>query len=288
MIKLLFINALRSIVKQMPYSFVNVLGMTIGVASVLMVLIWIAVETSYDKFHADHDRLYRVNLILRTPNKEINSPVINAPAGPEYKREFPVIENSVRFDVKSLSAIYNDKVTKLQVFYTDSTFFDLFTFELSEGDKNSCLESSQGIVLTEKASKKIFGSEDPIGKGVMIQGNTFIVTAIAKNPPANTSLQFECLAPFSIREKEAHVGWDGGLACFTYVRLIKGADPKSLEKQILEYMEGVINKRFREYGYALLPYLEKITDIHLNSETNDTEVDDELGGKGSKDRKSVV
>ena len=288
MIKLLLINALRSIVKQMPYSFVNVLGMTIGVASVLMVLIWIAVETSYDKFHTDHERLYRVNMILRTPNKDINSPVINAPAGPEYKREFPVIENSVRFDVNSLSAIYNEKVTKLQVFFTDSTFFDLFTFELTEGDKKSCLESSQGIVLTEKAAKKIFGSDDPIGKGVMIQGNTFVVTAIAKNPPVNTNLQFECLAPFSIREKESHVGWDGGLACYTYVRLIKGADPKTLEKQILEYMEVVINKRYREYGYALLPYLEKITDIHLNSETNDTEVDDELGGKGSKTKVFII
>jgi len=282
MIKLLFLNALRSLVKQMPYSFVNILGLTIGVASVLIVLIWIAVETSYDKFHKDHERLYRVNLILRTPNKDINSPVINAPAGPEYKREFPVIENSVRFDVKPVSVIFNDKATKLRVFYTDSTFFDLFSFELKEGDKKSCLESAQGIVLTENAAKKVFGSEDPIGKGVLISGNTFIVTAIAKDPPVNTSLQFECLAPLSIREKEAHVGWDGGLACYTYVRLINGADPKVLEKQILEYMEGVINKRYREYGYALIPYLQRISDIHLNSETNDTEVDDELGGKGSK------
>jgi putative ABC transport system permease protein len=282
MSKLLLINALRSLVKQMPYSFVNITGLTIGVASVLMIFIWISVETSYDKFQKDYDRLYRVNLILKTPNKDINSPVINAPAGPEYKREFPVIENSVRFDVQPVSVIYNDKATKLQVFYTDSTFFDLFSFGLKEGDKMSCLESSQGIVLTEKAAKKVFGSENPVGKGVMMSGNIFIVTAIAKDPPVNTNLQFECLAPFSIREKESHIGWDGGLACYTYVRLIKGTDPKALEKQILDYMEGVINKRYREYGYALIPYLQRITDIHLNSETNDAEVGNELGGKGSK------
>lgn len=282
MFRLLFDNALRSLVKQMPYSLVNITGLTIGVASVLMLLIWISVETSYDKFHKDHERLYRVNLILKTPNKDINSPVINAPAGPEYKREFPVIENSVRFDVKPVSVIFNDKATLLRVFYTDSTFFDLFSFDLAEGDKKSCLESSQGIVLTEKAAKKVFGSENPTGKGVMISGKTFIVTAIAKDPPVNTSLQFECLAPFSVREKESHIGWDGGLSCFTYVRLVKGADPKVLEKQILEYMEDVINKRYREYGYALIPYLQRIGDIHLNSETNDAEVDDELGGKGSK------
>ena len=281
MFRPLFRNALRSLIKQTPYSFVNITGLTIGVASVLLVLIWIAVETSYDKFLTDYDRLYRINLLLKTPNKDINSPVINAPAGPEYKREFPVIENSVRFDVQPVSVIYNDKVTKLRVFYTDSTFFDLFSFKLREGDKKSCLESTGGIVLTEKAATKIFGSEDPVGKGVMMSGNTFVVTAIAKDPPVNTSLQFECLAPFSVREKESHIGWDGGLACFTYVRLIKGSDPEILENQILDYMEGVINKRYREYGYALVPYLQKISDIHLNSETNDAETE-EPGGKGSK------
>jgi len=281
MFRLLFRNALRSLFKQMPYSFVNITGLTIGVASVLLVLIWIAVETSYDKFQKDYERLYRVNLILKTPNKDINSPVINAPAGPEYKREFPAIENSVRFDAKPVSVIYNDKVTRLLVFYTDSTFFDMFSFNLSAGDKKTCLESSQGIVFTEKAARKVFGSEDPVGKGVIISGNTFVVTAVAKDPPVNTSLQFECLAPFSVREKESHIGWDGGLACYTYVRLTEGADPKVLEKQILDYMEGVINKKYREYGYALIPYLQNISDIHLNSETNDTEAD-VPGGKGSK------
>lgn len=281
MSRLLFFNALRSLVKQRPYSLVNITGLTIGLAAVLIVLIWISVETSYEKFHKDYNRLYRVNLILKTPNKDINSPVINAPAGPEYKREFPFIENFVRFDVVPVSAVYEDRVTKLRVFYTDSTFFDMFTFNVLEGDKKSCLESSQGIVLTEKAVKKVFGSEDPIGRGLVISGNSFVVTAIAEDPPVNTSLQFECLAPFAVHEKGHHIGWDGGLSCYTYVKLTKGTDPELLEKQILKYMDGVINNRYREYGYALIPYLQKISDIHLNSETNDAEVDD-LGGQGSK------
>ena len=96
MIKVLIRSTIRSLVKQIPYSFVNILGMTIGVASVVVMIIWIALETSYDKFHKDGERLYRVSMILRTPNKDINDGAIYTPAGPEYKREFPVIEEMVR------------------------------------------------------------------------------------------------------------------------------------------------------------------------------------------------
>ena len=261
----------------MPYSFINIMGLTIGVTSVLLLIIWVSVETSFDKFHKDNERLYRVGLIIKTPNREINSGSINAPAGPEYKKEFPVIEKMVRLSPSQESVIYNDKITRLQVLYTDSTFFGMFSFDLETGDKTSCLESPQGIVLTEKAVKKIFGSENPLGKGIIISGKTFTVTAVAKDPPVNTSLQFECLAPLSVISKQAHIGWDGGMTCYTYLKMVKGTDPSLLEKQILTYMEGAINKKYREFGYALIPYLQKIGDIHLNSET-----DYDLGEKGSK------
>ena len=277
MIKILLRNSFRSLIKQMPYSFVNILGLTIGVTSVLMLIIWISIETSYDKFHKDSERLFRVGLIMKTPNREINGGSINAPAGPEYKREFPVIENMVRLSPSQESVIYNDKITRLQILYTDSTFFDMFSFDLETGDKTSCLESPQGIVLTEKAVKKIFGSENPLGKGIVISGITFTVTAVAKDPPVNTSLQFECLAPLSVISKQAHIGWDGGMTCYTFLRLIKGTDPSILEKQIMDYMEGAINKKYREAGYSLNPYLQKLSDIHLNSET-----DYDMGDKGSR------
>jgi len=277
MIKILFSNSFRSLVKQMPYSFVNILGLTIGVASVLVLIIWVSVETSYDKFHKDQERLYRVSMIFKTPNKDMNIGSINAPAGPEYKREFPVIEEMVRIDPEKESAGNNNKFSQLDALYTDKTFFDIFSFDIVKGDKKTCLESPQSIILTEKAVKKIFGSEDPLGKGIQISGNTFIVSAVAKDPPVNTNLQFECLLPFSIKEKRSHVGWDGGLTCYTYLKLIKGSDPSKLEKQILEYMEGVINKKYREFGYQMIPYLQKISDIHLDSKT-----DSDMGEKGSR------
>jgi len=122
MIKILIRNGFRSLIKQMPYSFVNILGLTIGVASVLVLIIWVSVETSYDKFHKDQERLYRVSMIFKTPNKDMNIGSINAPAGPEFKREFPVIEEMVRIDPEKESAGYNNKFSQLDALYTDKTF----------------------------------------------------------------------------------------------------------------------------------------------------------------------
>jgi putative ABC transport system permease protein len=274
-------NSFRSLINQRPYSFVNILGMTIGIASVLMLIIWISVETSYEKFNKDQERMYRIAHILRTPTKDMNEGSIYAPAGPEFKKEFPVIEESVRFVPYSQAVIYQDKTIELAVYYTDSTFFNLFSFELAEGDKKSCLASPQGIVITERGAKKIFGSGDPLGKEVFINGNTFTVTAVAKDPPVNTNMQFDCLAPVGrlIRNLQYPPNWEGGLTFYTYVRLIKGADYRLLEKQILEYLEGVVNKKYREFGYAIIPYLQKISSIHLDSKT-----DDDMGNKGNRGR----
>jgi putative ABC transport system permease protein len=277
MIKLLFRNGFRSLIKQMPYSFVNILGMTVGVGSVLVLIIWISAETSYDKFQKDKERLYRIAVIMKTPNIVYNEGSINMPAGPEYKREFPVIEEMVRVDPKIATAGYNNKFSQLNVLYTDRTFFNMFSFDLIKGDKKTCLDSPQSIVLSEKAVNKIFGTDDPMGKVILIAGNTFNVTGVAKDPPVNTVFQFECLLPISIEEKQYHIGWDGGMTAFTFIRLVKGADPTQLEKQIMVYMEGAINKTFRQAGFLLTPYLQKIRDIHLYSTTNRGDI----GEKGS-------
>ena len=279
MIKILLRNSFRALVNQKPYSYINIIGLTIGVSAVLLIIIWISVETSYDKFHKDSERLYRVALLLKTPNRDINTGSIYAPAGPEYKKEFPVIEEMVRFNPYTQPVSYNDKIFNLEVFYSDKTFFDLFSFVLIKGNKTSCLESPSDIVITEKSAGKIFGSEDPLGKMILISGKPFTISAVAKDPPVNTNMQFDCIAPLSVIEKQEHIGWDGGLTCYTYVRLIEGADPHLLEKQILEYMEGVINKKYREYGYAVIPYLQKISEIHLDSNT-----DYDMGEKGSRKR----
>lgn len=276
MIKILIQNGFRSLVKQFPYSFINILGLTIGLASVIMLVIWISVETSYDKFHKDGDRIYRVGMIMNTPNKIMDIAEVNAPAGPEFKKAFPAVENMVRFEIGEKSVIYNDKTVKLKVMYSDSTLLAMFSFDLLQGNRQTCLNSPSGIVITENTASRIFGKDDPMGRGLIISGETFTVAGVVKDPPVNTNMQFECIAPLSVISRSMYIGWDGGLSCYTYLKLIKGADLTALQKQITEYMEGAINKKYRQFGYSLNPYLMKIGDIHLHSEAQY-----ELGEKGS-------
>lgn len=279
MIKSLVRSSLRALVNQRPYSYINITGLAIGLSAVLLIIIWISVETSFDKFHKDPDRIFRVAHLMKTPNRDFNMGSIYAPAGPEFKRTFPVIEKAVRVNPYPESAIYNDKTYNLKIFYSDKEFFDLFSFDLKSGDKRTCLESPSGIVITEKTAGKIFGPDDPLGKTILVSGNALTVSAVAKNPPVNTNMQFDCIAPLSIKEKVEHVGWDGGMTCYTYLKLVNGTDPRILEKQILDYLENIINKRYREYGYAIIPYLQNIGEIHL-----DSKAEFDMGEKGSRSR----
>jgi putative ABC transport system permease protein len=170
MFRILLNNSLRSLISQRPYSGINIAGLSIGIAAVLMLIIWISVETSFDKFHLDSGRIYRVALNLRTPNKIIREGSINAPAGPEFIRAFPAIEEMVRLVPSQKAVISDDETYNLEILYADSTFFRMFSFDILVGDKSTCLQSPQGIVLTGKSAEKIFGSADPLGKTILISG----------------------------------------------------------------------------------------------------------------------
>ncbi len=269
-------NSLRFLLSRKLYSFINIAGLTIGITCVLLLALWVRIETSYDRSLRNYERIYRVGLVIKTPNREINSGSINAPAGPEFRENFPVVEQMVRFSEKVEPVEFNTKPGRLNVFYTDSTFFDIFSFRLLAGDIKTCLINPGSVVVTRSAVKRVFGIEDPVGKDLKMSGKLVTVTGVIDDPPVNSSLQFDCLAQLETLIKEAHVGWDGGLTCYTFLRLSEGADPVLLEKQILSYMDGVINNKYRSAGFSLTPYLQQIRKMHL-----DTSTEFDLGEKGS-------
>jgi putative ABC transport system permease protein len=276
MINFLIRNGFRSLAKQMPYSFINILGLTIGLASVIMILIWITAELNFDRFHKDGDRIYRVNMRFTTPNKQGNLAIINAPAGPEFKKAFASVENMVRLEIDDISGIYDEKTIKLKLMYADTTFNDMFPISLKEGNPEECMNDPLGIILTSKTAQRIMGTADPLGKHLLISGNNYTVKGVMADPPANTSFQFDALAPLSVRMKGAYVHWDGGFSCYTFLKLAKGSDLMVLQKQIDKYMEGAINNKYHPLGYSLDPYLQNIGDIHLYSDA-----EYEPGEKGS-------
>ncbi|MEZ5001159.1 MAG: ABC transporter permease [Bacteroidales bacterium] len=268
MIGSLIKSSYRAQVNQMPYSIVNIVGLAAGITCVVLILLWVIAETSFDNFHRDPESLYRINNISKSPNRESDMGMINAPAGPELTARFPEILQFTRLRPYELTVRAGETFHNLNVCYTDPQIFDILSFKMVEGNPERALQAPGNIVLTSSAAAALFGDENPTGKIVNIQGDNFTVTGVAEDTPYESSIQFDALVPVESLLRKAHVGWDGGLQCLTIVRLAKGTDIPKLEKEIMDYLEDVINSRMRQHGFSVNPYLQKMRDIHLGSETN--------------------
>ncbi|HKL66477.1 MAG TPA: ABC transporter permease [Bacteroidales bacterium] len=261
-------NSYRSIINQRPYSIINIIGLTIGLGAVILILLWIKAETGYDRFHPDHENIYRVNHLFRTPNRVMDMGGINAPAGPEFKERFPSIEEYVRCTAGQSHVKYKDDFYALDMMYADTNFFSMFNFPLLSGNKSSCLSAPDRVVLTRSAATKIFGTKYPVGEVISINNNDYVVSAIANDPPLNSSIKFEAVCLMSVLEARSHVSWDGGLRCQTFLRLSEGADTEKLLEDISDYLYDVINERFLKHGFEIVPYLQQMKYIHLGSTTD--------------------
>lgn len=176
------------------------MGLSIGIASCLLILIWIQNEVSYDKFHANYDNIYKV---MSYGEKYMIEGFDGSPGvlGPVIKDEVPEIINVVRIneiyggvELKYENHIYSEK----KGLFVDSTFFDVFTFPFISGNKESALANPFNIVFTEKMAKKYFGDEDPIGKTVIYQEASFTVSGVLKDPPDNSHLKFDFLVSINL------------------------------------------------------------------------------------------
>lgn len=234
----------------------------------ILILLWIKSETSYDRFHEGHENIYRVNHYMVTPKRTMNMGGINAPGGPEFKARFPVIQEYVRFRPSIASIKYRNNFFPVDFVYADTNFFSMLSFPLVSGNKFNCLSAPDKIVLSKSTANKIFGMEDPLNKVVEINNREFVISAVAEDAPVNSSIKFEAVAQFSIIENQSYVGWDGGLNCQTFLKLAPGASELLLRDDIKEYLYEVINERFIKSGFEIVPYLQAVRDIHLGSETD--------------------
>ncbi len=258
----------RSIINHRPYSLINIIGLATGLTFVILILLWVKAETGYDRFHTGYENIYRVNHIMKTPNRDINMGSINAPAGPEFKANFPVIEDYLRVRPLKADIKYNNNFYHVDIVYADSNFFNMLNFPLITGNKLTCLSAPDMIVLSHSTATRIFAGENPVNKIIEINNREFVVSAIAADPPVNSSIQFETVALMSILEQERYVGWDGGLECQTFLKLIPGSSVDKLLSDIKAYLFEVINESYLKGGFEIVPYFQPLRDIHLGSDTD--------------------
>lgn len=260
----------RTLRRKPLLAFINIGGLSIGIAAVLMIGLYIYGETGYDRFHQNFSSIYRVGFRFLQSGKLIGGgPEFTPPFAPDAQHELPGIASFVRVSSSHTGYIsYGEKAFKLDgIRYADSTFFSIFSFKLLEGRPASVLAAPHTIVLTTETAKKLFGTRNPVGKQVLLDGQTaYTVTGIAQPAPFNSHLSFNMLVSFSTlyAEPGSAMDWNGGEQYSAYLKLAKGTDAANLEKKFPAFLWKHINQQFATRAIKIEAALQPLADIHLH------------------------
>lgn len=269
--------ALRTIARHKAYSFINIFGLAIGMASSILILLWVQNELSYDRFNEHADQTYRI-----VADASGFKAAVNCAGMPEgLQAEMPVIRNTVRLSHQntSLFAVGTQKFVEKEGFFVDSTFFDVFSYPLIRGDRRTALLAPDAVVISEDMARKYFGKEDPMGKIIQRDNwNNLRVTGVLANVPSNSHLHFNYLLSLSAWANDRDIKtrtWDN-FNFYSYVVLDKHFDPTpaalaKLDQQI----DNIYTKH--EKNLKVKFHLQPLTAIHLYS--NGYQVD--LSGHGN-------
>lgn len=292
MFKNYFTIFIRNILKRKFFASINILGMTAGITACLLIALYVIDEFSYDRFHANADRIYQVGLHQKYGARDVRSVSICPPLADAMMSEMPEVESTLRMQRWGKAILlYEDKsFTEDKVFFVESNFFDFFSFKLISGNTKTALKEPNSIVLTEKTARKYFGDENPLEKLVLMgEGEDKVpykVTGVAADCPSNSHFRFDVL--LSDVGPDSYFNQDYWLnsGVFTYFLLRESTSVSDVEKKFenivtkhvapgLQEFLGSSQDQFHKTGGAYSYYTTKITDIHLRSTSN---IDIELGG----------
>ncbi len=274
MLKNYLIIAIRNIVRNKTYSFINIAGLAVGMAAFILIMLFVQQELSYDRFHIQKERIYGLSTVREAGEGAITSYAISAPLLPSLIREFPEIASFIRVDrLGKVSVTYQDQTFfEDQIILADSSFFQVFTFPLIQGNPNVVLSEKYSVVITEKIAAKYFGDEDPIGKYLTITrfgwwGNEkldLLVTGVAKDAPYNTHLPFTLVAPFplvndNLGGKDFLANW-GSINYEGYVLMKPDVSLDDFQRKSTIYYQQI----HEDDRWSVV--LQPITNIHLTRE----------------------
>lgn len=270
-----FRTAFRSLLKNKAFSFLNIIGLALGMACCMVIFQYVTFEKSYDKFHSNYENIYRVQYNYFQNGNYIFECAAAVPAvGPEMKNNFPeVLEFARAFPISGLISrgdiIFREE--KLQI--VTASWLTMFDWKMVEGDPATALDGPKKAVITQRAAKKYFGDEDPMGKILIWDSQwlspEFIVTGIIEDVPDNSHIKFDVLLSFQTlvdaTEGEAEKAW-GWYDFNTYVQLTDGADPIAFNKKFDEHLHKVRAEEFANRNFRQEFPLQALADIHLKSD----------------------
>jgi putative ABC transport system permease protein len=282
--------AIRIFYKYRSYTLVNVFALAIGLASSIIIFLYVENEYSYDRFHQHAKEIYRIGITGNVSGNRFNHAVTSAPLATALVREIPEVKKAVRVGRFGAWLIrYKDiKYNEDNIIFADSTFFEIFSFKLVSGDPTLVLDRPESIVLSRKAALRYFGNENAVGRKLRVENDStyYEVTGIMEDIPQNSHMHFDMVASLSTLYK--YINRDTWVVnnFYTYIQVKEGTKKDSLDKKIQQMVGKYVVPAYykmlsveakemsgseNRYEFVLQP----LADIHLKS---DLEVEFEPGG----------
>lgn len=237
--------AFRSLMRNKVYSTLNVLGLGIGMACCVLIVLYVQNEFQYDRFHRNGDRIYKV--VFETQNENGSRTIqwtTSGTLGPALKRDFPEVQETVRMWFQTVGLERQNRMLPARLSLVDKHVFDVFDLEFVTGDPQSAFENPSGMLITESTAKRLFGEEDPVGNTLTVDnkvfGGDYVVSGILKDYPIQSTIRFDLMITKVPRVREGR--WIRWLpdwswrSVHTFVLLSKGTDVSAVEQKLPDFM----------------------------------------------------
>ncbi len=246
----------RNIRNNKIYSFINIMGLAVGMACCILILLWVQDELSFDKFHENYSDIYRTIPELQGTKYSSNPLALAA----VFKEQYPEVRQITRFCSRYWLMKYGDKIYNESGAMVDDDFLKMFTFPLIKGTPDTVFASRESIVLTERAAAKYFGNQDPIGKSILINNNTeLIVTGVLEDVPKNSHLRFDFLASMRLMGERGDTSWS--YEARTYALLEKNVFIRDFADKI----SGFIMEHDKRTKQKVVLHIQPLSKVHLYS-----------------------
>lgn len=270
--------ALRNLTKNKFYTSINIFGLALGLATCLLILLYVIDEQNFDRYNENAKRIFRVNNELRFGSNHLDLALSDAVMGPSLLKEFPQVEQYARLQKFGTFLVKkgDQNLKETQVAYADSTLFDVFTLPIISGDAKTALRDRHSVVITERMAIKYFGRTDVTGENIFINSkDNYKITAVIKDIPAQSHFNFDFFISMAENESSRNNNWLSE-NFNTYLLLKKDADPKKLEPEFNAMMDRYVGPElksllnlsmddFKKGGGYVRCSLTPLEDIHLHS-----------------------
>lgn len=271
MLKNYFKPAWRNLMKNKVFSAINVLGLAIGIAAFLLIVNYLRFEYSFDEFNANKDRIYRVPMIETEKGGKPQSFAFTYPAlAPAMKKDFPEVQEAIRFRRRSGVVQHNDQkiVESGLIYYVDTAVFSVFSFEFEKGSAATAFRQLNDAVITHSTAVKYFGKENPVGKNLFYNNEDYVVTAVLKDVPANSHIQFHILLNYNkyiqSTNNDANTSWQWS-DFYTYLLLKPGTNVNALQAKMPDFAQRYMGDLMKKNGFTVSFQIEPLKDIHVHS-----------------------